>query len=696
MPRPLAKRPDVSIIIPFFRDEEYLRRTLLSVVNQKHSNFECLLINDMSPDASPSIAAEFARKDRRFQVIHHKANAGLSAARNTGIAAARGDYLQFLDADDMLATDAISTRLAVAQRFKDNPEVAGSYCGNAIVDHLFGHIRPSAKDDTATVIDFFTSRGACPFTVHQPLVRTDLVKAAGGFNEAWSTAEDHELWYRLLRNGYCFVPSNRISTYYRLKPGTSMSTTTALQHLANSAAIQAEARQSMPPSIILPNAPFPYLKGWGYYEEAWSIAARLFSFGAMAGEGGVAAAVKAYLPEDTHHVIDRHLSVFAHINSGKSRAAGEIPSSAPRNAWSYFSRSMKDLSTETELCVPQSQAPRHTVGPQPVDVIFLPHKDYHVETIKTFALALERAGITYAIVDFARKYRDEGAGRRARELGLPVHSSSALDLGIIEPSFLISFNDWDPVVRGYFSKYSGRGVKSLAIVEGVQDYHDADTGRPRHAYQTADYVLVPGPHDLKYFTNRRSTTAVGGVANVERYWLRDFTLPSPRRAVVNCNFSYNVLTEARDGWLAEIREATSAADIEMIVSQHPGDKGDLSAYTVTDRSIYAEIEASNILISRFSTCILEALAMGRRVIYHNPHGEKVDKFFEENAPFRVTRSKQELIEELRRLANDTSDYRPAVADYLAWHANVDPSRQHAVVAENVGNEVVRLFRQATR
>ena len=91
--------PKISIIIPVYKVEKYLEKCLDSVLNQTFSDFELLLIDDGSPDRSGEICDAFAAKDSRVIVIHQE-NGGPSKARNTGIEAAKGDYIGFVDADD--------------------------------------------------------------------------------------------------------------------------------------------------------------------------------------------------------------------------------------------------------------------------------------------------------------------------------------------------------------------------------------------------------------------------------------------------------------------------------------------------------------------------------------------------------------------------------------------------------------------
>ena len=94
----------VSVIIPVYNSQKYLEAALKSVREQSYSNIEVLLIDDGSTDSSPKICDDFASEDERFRVIHQE-NKGPSAARNRGIDEAKGEYLTFVDNDDLLHKD---------------------------------------------------------------------------------------------------------------------------------------------------------------------------------------------------------------------------------------------------------------------------------------------------------------------------------------------------------------------------------------------------------------------------------------------------------------------------------------------------------------------------------------------------------------------------------------------------------------
>ena len=94
----------ISIIVPIYNVENYLRQCLDSIMNQTYQNFECLLINDGSPDNSAEICREYVEKDARFRYFE-KENGGLASARNLGIKYSKGKYISFIDSDDWVESD---------------------------------------------------------------------------------------------------------------------------------------------------------------------------------------------------------------------------------------------------------------------------------------------------------------------------------------------------------------------------------------------------------------------------------------------------------------------------------------------------------------------------------------------------------------------------------------------------------------
>lgn len=120
----------VSVIVPVYCAERYIDRCVKSILSQTESNIELLLIDDGSLDRSGNLCDAFALEDTRVRV-YHKANEGVSAARNDGIQLAVGKYVAFVDADDYIEPDMLSTLVELAERKNAEISVCGYY-----IEHL--------------------------------------------------------------------------------------------------------------------------------------------------------------------------------------------------------------------------------------------------------------------------------------------------------------------------------------------------------------------------------------------------------------------------------------------------------------------------------------------------------------------------------------------------------------------------------
>lgn len=109
--------PKVSIIVPVYKVEKYIRRCLDSIVSQTFTDWECLLIDDGSPDNSGKICDEYAEKDTRF-IVFHKENGGVSSARNYALDNAHGEYVMFVDSDDWIEKDCLVVCVMEADEYK--------------------------------------------------------------------------------------------------------------------------------------------------------------------------------------------------------------------------------------------------------------------------------------------------------------------------------------------------------------------------------------------------------------------------------------------------------------------------------------------------------------------------------------------------------------------------------------------------
>ncbi|MDD6237531.1 MAG: glycosyltransferase family 2 protein, partial [Clostridiales bacterium] len=108
--------PKISVIMPVYNSEQFLRMAVDSVLNQTFEDFELIMVDDGSKDQSGAICDEYAQKDARVKVIHQE-NGGICAARNTGMKAAEGEYLAFIDNDDEYLPNLLEENYALAQEY---------------------------------------------------------------------------------------------------------------------------------------------------------------------------------------------------------------------------------------------------------------------------------------------------------------------------------------------------------------------------------------------------------------------------------------------------------------------------------------------------------------------------------------------------------------------------------------------------
>lgn len=126
--------PSISIIVPVYRAEKVLHYCIDSILNQKFTDFELILVDDGSPDSSGKICDKYAEKDTRVKVIH-KQNGGVSSARNAGIEVAQGEYICFVDSDDYLEKDYLEILVETKKKFPDYDSV---WCGFQTVEDYNG------------------------------------------------------------------------------------------------------------------------------------------------------------------------------------------------------------------------------------------------------------------------------------------------------------------------------------------------------------------------------------------------------------------------------------------------------------------------------------------------------------------------------------------------------------------------------
>lgn len=140
----------ITLIIPVYMVESYLDRCISSIVRQTYENLEIILVDDGSKDSCPAICDRWARKDKRIRVIHRE-NGGLSAARNSGIETAQGEYLAFVDSDDFVSEEFIE---ALYQACK----CTGSQIAQCRYEYVDGDVMTKDREEVTEPTEVFLGK----------------------------------------------------------------------------------------------------------------------------------------------------------------------------------------------------------------------------------------------------------------------------------------------------------------------------------------------------------------------------------------------------------------------------------------------------------------------------------------------------------------------------------------------------------
>ena len=240
--------PLISVVIPVYNNETTIQETIESVLSQSFSDLELIVINDGSQDSTLKIVSSIL--DPRLKVFSYP-NAGLAATRNRGVSHASGEYISFIDADDLWTPDKLEAQFKALQA---NPQAAVAYSWTDWIDESGQFLRPgghiSVKGDvfaTLLVRDFVESGS-------NPLIRAEALAEVGGFDESLPAVEDWDMWLRLAA-GYEFVcvPSPQI--LYRVS-SSSMSSNVwkmeagSLQVIERAFAVAPESLQHLKREVL--------------------------------------------------------------------------------------------------------------------------------------------------------------------------------------------------------------------------------------------------------------------------------------------------------------------------------------------------------------------------------------------------------------------------------------------------------------
>jgi len=190
----------ISIIVPCYNQAQYLNACLQSVMEQSYENWECIIVNDGSPDNTAEVVEIWTKKDNRFKYIY-KVNGGLSSARNAGITIANGEFIQLLDSDDLLEKNKLQTQI---DAFLKDTKIDISISGYRYFENGNSDLKILGRDNflpeiaimknDSDIIELLNVRN--PMVISAPLYKKSVFDTVGLFDENLFSLEDWDFHTR--------------------------------------------------------------------------------------------------------------------------------------------------------------------------------------------------------------------------------------------------------------------------------------------------------------------------------------------------------------------------------------------------------------------------------------------------------------------------------------------------------------------
>ncbi len=207
----MERNINISIIIPVFKVEKYLHSCIESVINQAYKDIEIILVDDGSPDNCGKICDEYACKDSRIKVIHKK-NEGVSIARNVGIDSASGKYIMFLDSDDLLMEDILTT---ISRDIVEGVELY-TYAHKKIdengldVFNMNTNLENGVYEKHTFLKEYYKKNGTLPWAVWQHVFKSNIIKEKNiKFPAGIRAAEDLDFYMKYME----YVDTIKVSDF---------------------------------------------------------------------------------------------------------------------------------------------------------------------------------------------------------------------------------------------------------------------------------------------------------------------------------------------------------------------------------------------------------------------------------------------------------------------------------------------------
>jgi hypothetical protein len=317
------------------------------------------------------------------------------------------------------------------------------------------------------------------------------------------------------------------------------------------------------------------------------------------------------------------------------------------------------------------------------DILFCPYNNAHVLDMNLIIKQLKKINLSVAVV----------ISKVNKKHVTKLTDVETVQMDVVLKDFItfecfICFADWEPFTIKLIKYSKNNNVTSIGIVEGITEFTNVDYNYARQPYEHVDYVLTTGKNDLKYLSHKK--THIVGIPKMYHQSREPITFPKKNLVVINLNFVGLLYDDVALSWLNSVISQCKKINIDYVISQHPTDTTDIKEFdNVSNLNIYDCIKLGTVVVSRFSTVILESLAYGKPVVYFKPKEEKSSFFVKNKDVFSVVHDEESLgksiLYEISRKENTRERANSLLHNQCNINSNIEPSKLAAQYISDILN-----------
>lgn len=196
----------ISIVLPTYNGEKFIRESIESLLNQTYKNWELIIVNDCSTDNTLNIINEYAQKDSRIRIYNNEVNKRIAASLNVGFSQATGEYYTWTSDDNMFKPNAIEV---LAKYLDENPEIDLVSSRYDVIDEEGNFVKISDKHNKRTVLKLIRGCNVGASFMY----RKEIAEKVGGYDTDLFCAEDYDYWCRIATVGNILFTKESLYKY---------------------------------------------------------------------------------------------------------------------------------------------------------------------------------------------------------------------------------------------------------------------------------------------------------------------------------------------------------------------------------------------------------------------------------------------------------------------------------------------------